>query len=61
MSELHECPDCGFPLTLMETGRVRLALRLDSAQVAFLCIDVDCAGNLREVSPLVRRTSEASV
>ena len=45
MSEFHECPVCGFPLTLMETGRrVRLSVKLDPAQVAYLCIDLDCAG-----------------
>ena len=44
MSELRECPDCGFPLTLVETGHVRLSIQPDPRQVAYSCIDMECAG-----------------
>jgi len=65
MSGVRVCPECGFPMTLVETGVVRRPGRADYAQVGLRCIDTDCPGHGREVvdaaDSIVRSSTEESV
>jgi hypothetical protein len=47
MSGARLCPDCGFPLTSVETGAIQWPGSPDFPQVGSVCIDAECAGYWR--------------